>query len=92
MKAMTMNISLPVELVAFIREKVAGGGYASASEVVREGLRLLQRSENGGGKPSGDEFDRAKVVEALAGLRRLAETQSLGAGLSLRELIDEGRS
>jgi antitoxin ParD1/3/4 len=36
-----MNVSLTPELDRFIQEKVASGRYASASEVVREALRLL---------------------------------------------------
>lgn len=36
-----MNVSLTVELEKRIAEKVQSGLYTSASEVVREGLRLL---------------------------------------------------
>lgn len=36
-----MNVSLTPELERYIDEKVAGGHYQTASEVVREGLRLL---------------------------------------------------
>lgn len=36
-----MNISLTPELEKFIHEKVAGGMYTTASEVVRESLRLM---------------------------------------------------
>ena len=39
----TMNVSLTEEFVTFIEGEVASGEYASASEVVRDGLRLLQR-------------------------------------------------
>jgi antitoxin ParD1/3/4 len=38
----SMNISLTPEHEKFIRESVATGSYATQSEVVREGLRLLQ--------------------------------------------------
>ena len=41
----TLNVSLPVELGSFIAAKIASGRYASASEVVRAGLRLLEASE-----------------------------------------------
>jgi antitoxin ParD1/3/4 len=41
----TMNVSLSDEFVAFVEREVASGGYASASEVVRDGLRLLQREK-----------------------------------------------
>jgi antitoxin ParD1/3/4 len=41
----TMNVSLSDEFVAFVEREVASGEYASASEVVRDGLRLLQRAK-----------------------------------------------
>lgn len=41
----TRNVSLTAELNAFIREQVASGQYQNASEVVRAGLRLLQREQ-----------------------------------------------
>lgn len=40
-----MNVSLTPQLEAMIRERVDSGRYASASEVVREGLRLLEERE-----------------------------------------------
>lgn len=36
-----MNISLTPELERFVQEKVAHGMYTSASEVIRESLRLM---------------------------------------------------
>jgi antitoxin ParD1/3/4 len=40
-----MNVSLTPELGRFVAEKVESGRYTSASEVVREALRLLQEHE-----------------------------------------------
>ena len=40
-----MNVSLTPELEAFVHDKVASGRYTSASEVVRESLRLLEERE-----------------------------------------------
>jgi antitoxin ParD1/3/4 len=40
-----MNVSLTPELEKYVAEKVATGRYTSASEVVREALRLLEREE-----------------------------------------------
>ncbi len=39
------TISLPEEHAAYIDEKVKSGDYASASEVVRAGLRALQERD-----------------------------------------------
>ncbi len=39
---MSLNISLPVELETRVREHVASGLYDSASEVIREALRLFE--------------------------------------------------
>jgi len=41
-----MNLSLSSEFEALIGEKVKSGHYHSASEVVREALRLLQQRDN----------------------------------------------
>ena len=37
-----MNISLTIELQNMVHDKVASGRYTSASEVVREALRLME--------------------------------------------------
>ncbi|MGH7037768.1 MAG: type II toxin-antitoxin system ParD family antitoxin [Stellaceae bacterium] len=42
---MNVSISLTPELLSLIKEKVASGRYTSASEVVREALRLLERAD-----------------------------------------------
>ena len=52
-----MNVSLTPELEQLVQEKVRSGRYLSASEVVREALRLLE------------ERDRLRELRA-EGLRR----------------------
>jgi len=52
-----MNVSLTPELDRFIASKVESGRYTSASEVVREALRLLEQ------------YDQARSAE-LAGFNR----------------------
>ena len=42
---MPMNVNLTPELEAMIRDKVATGLYTSASEVVREALRLMEEQD-----------------------------------------------
>lgn len=41
----SMNVSLTPEHEKFIKDAVASGNYATQSEVVREGLRLLQQRQ-----------------------------------------------
>lgn len=41
----TVNISLTPELGAFLQSRVSSGRYQTASEVVREALRMLERLE-----------------------------------------------
>lgn len=40
-----MNVSLTPELESFVNKKVESGRYSSASEVIREALRLLEEQE-----------------------------------------------
>jgi len=40
-----MNVSITPELERFVAHKVESGRYTSASEVVREALRLLEEQE-----------------------------------------------
>ena len=49
-----MNVSLTPELDKFVASKVESGRYNSASEVVREALRLLE------------EYDRARGAQLAA--------------------------
>lgn len=74
----TVNVSLPAELAEFIAQEVASGDYPSASDVVRDGLRLLQR-------------DRELQAEKLAILRRevgLALEQVEAGELSTMSVAD----
>lgn len=59
-----MNVSLTPELDEFVSSRVRSGRYQSASEVVREGLRLLQDRE-----ASLDEV-RDKIAVGLEQARR----------------------
>ena len=40
-----MNVSLTPQLESFVKQKVSTGLYSSASEVIREALRLLEEKE-----------------------------------------------
>jgi len=78
-----MNVSLTSELEKFVSDKVASGRYTSASEVVREALRLLEREEksrkeqiehfNRELQARLDSLDRGEFVTAEESLRRIRE-------------------
>jgi antitoxin ParD1/3/4 len=64
-----MNVSLTPELDRFVAGKVESGRYNSASEVVREALRLLE------------EYDRARSAQLAAFNHELdARLESLDRG------------
>ncbi len=42
----TMNVSLTAELVEFVEGDVSNGDYVSASEVVRDAIRMMRRDRN----------------------------------------------
>ena len=42
----TMNVNLTPEMAEFVAEEVASGDYASASELVRDALRILRRDRD----------------------------------------------
>lgn len=63
-----MDVSLPPELERYVSERVSAGDYGSASEVIREGLRLLRKRD-------AERFDRvtelrSAIDEGLAAAKR----------------------
>ncbi len=58
---MGMNVNLTPQLEELVRAKVASGLYTSASEVVREALRLLEEQ---------DRFREAKLEQLRGEIRR----------------------
>jgi antitoxin ParD1/3/4 len=63
-----MNVSLTPELENFVQTKVKAGRYNSASEVVREALRLLEDHERA--RASQLEEFRSEVDQRMAALDR----------------------
>ena len=76
-----MNVSLTPELEKFVSGKVQSGRYNSASEVVREALRLLEEHDSARAAHLGefnaelgrrlDALDRGEVVDPAAARARL---------------------
>jgi antitoxin ParD1/3/4 len=74
-----MNVSLTPELEELVQNKVKSGRYLSASEVVREGLRLL------------DDHDRLREMK-LEEVRKMIQVGfdqiDRGEGIPLEEVFD----
>jgi antitoxin ParD1/3/4 len=77
-----MNVNLTPQLEELVRSKVASGMYTSASEVVREALRLM------------DEQDRLARRQARAAARRHPPGRDSGPSQawSAEEAKREGRA
>jgi antitoxin ParD1/3/4 len=76
----SLNVSLTPELEQFVQERLASGRYQTASEVVREGLRLLELQER----------DRDAAYKALkAKLKRGAEQAERGEVVDGEEFLEQ---
>ena len=70
-----MNVSLTPELELLVNEKVQSGLYHSASEVIRDGLRLLKEQ---------DDLKKMRLQELRAEIAKGVESLDKG----LREPLD----
>ena len=78
----TVNVSLTPEIDAFLQSRVKSGRYQTASEVVRDALRLLERQER----------EREEAFQQLkAKLERGAAQAERGELLDGDEVFDELR-
>ena len=75
-----MNVSLTPELEQLIQEKVESGKYSSVSEVIREGLRLLDER---------DRLRNERLAELKAKLRVGIEELDRGEGIDGEEVFAE---
>jgi antitoxin ParD1/3/4 len=85
-----MNVSLTPELDKFIAKKVESGRYTSASEVVREALRLLEEHESARSAQIAA-FNR-ELAARLSSLDRGQYVEPGAAREAIRRKSDERRS
>ena len=76
------TVSLTPELDAFVDEKVESGMYNSASEVVREGLRLLKEQ---------DELKRLRLEELKREIQKGINSLERGEGIPGDKVFQEIR-
>lgn len=85
----TVNISLTPEVDAFLQSRVKSGRYQTASEVVREALRLLEQQEKE--REAGLNELRAKLARGATQAERGELFDGEEVFEELRQLIEERR-
>lgn len=75
-----MNISLTPTLEEFVQHKVTSGLYNSASEVIREGLRLLEDKEK---------YKEMKLQELRKEIQKGIDSLDRGEGIPLEKVFDD---
>jgi antitoxin ParD1/3/4 len=73
----TRNINLTEHLDRFVEARVISGRYGNASEVVREGLRLLEHRE---------QEDKAKLKWLRGAVKEGLDQLERGEGIEFRSL------
>ncbi len=76
-----MNVSLTPHFTAFVAEMMESGNYSSASEVIREGLRLLEQKKK---------EDEARIT-MLRGALTEAEKSGPSVAWNLKSFLAEAR-
>lgn len=84
----TRNVNLTEHLDRFIESGVTSGRFSDASEVVREGLRLLEQREND--ERAKIEWLRAAAKEGFDDIER-GDYVALRSGQEIDELVDRVR-
>jgi len=84
----TMNVNLTEEMASYGAEEIASGDYATASEVVRDALRLMKRDRQ-------SEAEKLELLkrELATGLRQVerGEFSERGVMEIARGVIEEGQ-
>jgi antitoxin ParD1/3/4 len=80
-QAEKLSVTVTAQMAQMIREKVESGQYASASEVIRAGLRALQTEEE-------ERAERLAWVKA----RIRASVEDPGPGYSSEEVFERLRA
>ena len=94
-----MTIQLTAQQAEIIAEEIGAGRYDSTDEALDEAIKLLvkqREAKKTGRRKLGNPFrfiaGDFKGDDVLEALKAFRETHSLGEGVTLRDLINEGRA
>ena len=82
-----MTINLKPETERLVREELQNGHFHSVDEIIGRGVEARRE-----GKPLSPEVRRKTPAEAVAHIRELRQGNRLPAGVSIKDLINEGRA
>lgn len=82
-----MTINLKPETERLLLEQLQNGNFRSVDEIIVEGVQARRQ-----GKPLSREVRRKTPSEAVADIRELRQGNRLPAGVTIKDLINEGRA
>jgi len=82
-----MTINLRRETERLVQEELENGHFRSVDEMIVAGVQARRE-----GKPLSREAIRKTPAEAVAQIRELRQGNRLPAGVTIKDLINEGRA
>jgi Arc/MetJ-type ribon-helix-helix transcriptional regulator len=82
-----MTINLNPETERLVQEALQNGYFRSVDEIIVEGVQARREA-----KPLSREVKRKTRAEAVAHIRELRQGNRLPAGVTIKDLINEGRA
>ena len=82
-----MTVNLKPETEQLVQEHLQNGHFRSVDEMIVEGVQARRE-----GKPLSREVARKSPAEAVAHIRKLRRGNWLPAGVTIKDLINEGRA
>lgn len=84
---MGMTINIKLETERLVKQELQNGHFRSVDEMIVEGI-LARRD----GIPLSNEVRRKTTAEAVAHIRELRQGNFLPEGVTIKDLINEGRA
>jgi hypothetical protein len=82
-----MTINLKTETERLVQEELQNGHFRSVDEMIVEGIHARRA-----GKPLSRDATRRTRAEAVAHIRELRQGNRLPAGVTIKDLTNEGRA